>query len=226
MKLSKNCDIKFEEIIDDIISFLFAGTETTSNAIAAALFCLKKYPQKAQKLKEELLDNGFSCDTFDPEDYNVDSLHSCDYLNSFLKEVLRMHPPLISSISYRTTDDVKICGVSIPKNTSMRYHSAINHYDPQFWQEPMEFIPERFDPESDYYFTPSGKTRPPLSSLTFGFGYRVCPGQSFALMEIKLIIAYVLTQMDYEVPQATLENEGMGFGLACQTSCPFTVTKI
>ena len=54
------------------------------------------------------------------------------------------------------------------------------HWNPEEWIEPKKYIPDRFDPESPYYLTPSGHKRHPMSFAPFLGGKRVCVGKTFA----------------------------------------------
>ena len=65
------------------------------------------------------------------------------------------------------------------------------HNNPDEWQEPDSFIPERFDPTSKYYLTPSGKKRHPMSFGPFLGGRRICIGKTFA----ESIGRYLLTMI-------------------------------
>jgi cytochrome P450 len=65
--------------------------------------------------------------------------------------------------------------VKIPKEQLLRYAQLYSHYDESEWTKPFEFIPERFDPESEYFgkADSKGKARTPLSYVPFSFGPRV-----------------------------------------------------
>ena len=92
-----------------------------------------------------------------------DLISDCDYLTYVVKESLRMDPPSMSTSPYYTYEDVEICNVKIPANTNIvlsvcKYSFLIkivaSHYNPEEWHKPKEFIPERFDPCSEYYTKP------------------------------------------------------------------------
>jgi cytochrome P450 len=66
------------------------------------------------------------------------------------------------------------------------------------WIEPEEFIPDRFDPESKYYLTPSGKKRHPMSFGPFLGGKRICLGKTFVESVSKIIGPTLLASLDFE----------------------------
>jgi len=98
----------------------------------------------------------------------------------------------------------------------------IPHYNPNDWQKPYEFIPERFDPESEYYKRPaddkdaSGSKSRVFMSIPFSYGERKCPGQTFALLEIKVAITYILTHFEFKIDEQFLMKEGVGFAIGTE----------
>ena len=86
------------------------------------------------------------------------------------------------------------------------------HHNSKEWQSPLEFIPERFDPESPYFLRPDGKQRSPYSYLPFMVGSRKCPGQILAMLEFKVLFAKIITSIDYEIDEELLSNKYARFG--------------
>jgi cytochrome P450 len=72
------------------------------------------------------------------------------------------------------------------------------HHDPEQWIEPLKFIPERFDPESKYFLTPSGKKRHPMSYIPFFGGKRACLGKAFAELAGRIVGPTLLWKFDFE----------------------------
>lgn len=70
--------------------------------------------------------------------------------------------------------------------------------NPNEWQEPEKFIPERFDPESKYYKTPSGGERNKMSFIPFMFGQRSCMGYKFAELITPSIVINFVDSYDFE----------------------------
>ena len=81
------------------------------------------------------------------------------------------------------------------------------HRNPKEWREPNSFIPERFDPRSEYYLTPSGQKRHPMSFGPFLGGKRVCLGKTFAEMVSKLVGPTLLIEFDFEFVDKKLYKE-------------------
>ena len=70
------------------------------------------------------------------------------------------------------------------------------------WKEPEKFIPERFDPSSEYFLTPSGQKRHPMSFGPFVGGKRICLGKTFAEIMAKVVGSAIISLYDFK-----FENE-------------------
>lgn len=71
------------------------------------------------------------------------------------------------------------------------------HHNKDEWIEPDRYIPERFDPSSKYYLTPSGKKRSPMSFSPFLGGKRVCLGKTFADLVSKVVAPSILHNFEF-----------------------------
>jgi cytochrome P450 len=223
IKQTPGVDEKY--ILDDLVIIILGGTETTSHSIISTLFFLKKNPRCLENLMKELEENGFwEKDSF--KKYTLDNIHKLDYLSYVVKEVLRYDNPATETIRYATKEDVEICGVPISKNEILCIEILIPQFNPSEWQKPLEFIPERFDPESEYFSKPGGDNKPrsPFSYIPFSHGARKCPGMIFATLEFKVALIYILTHFKYEIPQESLNNPGPGFGIATNLTLDMIIT--
>ena len=93
------------------------------------------------------------------------------------------------------------------------------HFNPKEWHSPTEFIPERFDPESEYFFRPNldkKEARNPNSYIPFSFGIRNCAGQTLAKLEFKVILSRMLTTMNIKIDDDQLKNDCAKFNLVSQ----------
>lgn len=81
------------------------------------------------------------------------------------------------------------------------------------WKRHLDFIPERFNPESEYFSkVDSNKMRSPYSSTPFSHGPRSCPGKTLALVLGRTGLIHLLTHGEFEVKKEQLDNQGIGFG--------------
>ena len=109
-----------------------------------------------------------------------------------------MEPPVRFSSGIRLTETIEICGKTIRSDNTVQIYINYLHHNPNEWQLPDEFIPDRFDPYSQYYLTPNGKKRHPMSFGPFLGGKRICIGKTFAENIAKCILPIIITQLDFE----------------------------
>ena len=169
------------EIRDQAMTLFFAGHETTANALAWAWMLLAQHPQVTERLQADLevVTGG--------ERITVKHLADLPYLEWTVKECMRLRPSVWVFIK-QATEDVAIRGFSIPKGVPILISPYVTQLDERWFPSPLTFLPERFSPERITEI-PRGAYVP------FSGGKRVCLGQGFAVMEMKLIIASMLQRL-------------------------------
>ncbi|CAI2366304.1 unnamed protein product [Moneuplotes crassus] len=209
-----------ETKLDEVCAILVAGSETTSHSLVACCYFLNKYPDTLKKLRQELQENGLGKGANFAEACTMEKIQSLTYLNCCVKEALRCDIVLAQSFSYSPKEDIQICNVPIPKGTQIRIDLVSSHFDSDKWLDEYEFIPERHDLESEYFakLKQSGKKPETYSRRSFSHGMRKCPGQTFAMLEMKVAIAYIVTHLDLKFKEEDLQNENIGFGLGSHLS--------
>jgi cytochrome P450 len=168
------------QVRDEAITLLLAGHETTANALNWTWMLLAQNPDKEALLHEEL-DHvlGGRAPT-------LADLKQLPYTEMVVKESMRLYPPAYS-FGRMAIEDVQIGGYDIPANSDINIFSYTAQRDPRWWDEPEAFRPERFSPENE-------KTIPRYAYFPFGGGPRVCIGNSFAMMEARLMLATMAQQ--------------------------------
>ena len=210
-------DIDRDTVQRDTVSFLFGGHETTSKAFISALYFLKKEPRTLAKLLDELHEKLLGGNPAAARDLDsiltTEKLGELEYLTMVVKETLRIEPPGARSLGYKAKKDVVLGDVHVRRNQLIVFNLLGAHYSPHVWQRPKEFIPERFDPASEFYTAPDGGARHPLGNVPFSFGLRGCPGQVLAMLELKCLLANFLLKADYEVDADLLAQEDVSFAM-------------
>ena len=221
-------EIPEEILLDDIIGFLAGGADTSAHLITSAIYYLFRNKDKLDKLLVELDSFGFK--NFERIDDKIerDTIQGMEYLNYVIKEALRLDPPTFDTLSYMTQQNIIIWGVPVPKDTNIRIDFTCRHLSSLDWQQPFEFIPERFDPSSKFFDRPTNdtKSRSSYSHIPFSHGMRSCPGQTFALLQVKIVLIYLLTQVEFSLDSEIMNNNEMGFGMYTTNDLPFTVSKL
>jgi len=166
---------------------MFEGHDTTACGLSWLLYLLGKHPEIMAKVVQEQKD--VFKDDYD-QDVTMEHLSKMKYLECCVKEGLRLYPsvPIVGRDIKR---DTIIDGQHVPKGTSVLIVLHLLHRNPQIWDKPEEFIPERFlDSRSN--------NRHPYAYVPFSAGPRNCIGQRFALMEEKTILSHVLRRLDFK----------------------------
>lgn len=136
-----------------------AGSDTTAIALSVFVMAMVLYPQVARKAQDEI-DR-----VVGPERMpTFDDLENLPYIHAIVKEVLRWRPVIPGGIPHAVTEDDEYAGYHIPKGTVIIPNLWAMAMDPQVFEHPQEFSPERWIENPDMPLFP------------FGFGRRVCPG--------------------------------------------------
>jgi cytochrome P450 len=169
------------EMRDEAMTLIFAGHETTAHAMTWTWYLLAKNPEKAQKLHEEIRENVGS------RALTVEDVDALPYLTQVMKESLRLMPS-VWMYAREATEDVKVKGYTLPKGKPLFISPLALNRDPRWHPNPMSFEPERWTREYE-------RGLPKGAFVPFAAGPRVCIGQGFAQMEMKLIIGTMIQNL-------------------------------
>ncbi|MFD1600357.1 cytochrome P450 [Halobellus rarus] len=177
----ESSDLTREEFRDNIITFLFAGHETTALGLTYTLLCLAQHPDEQAALREEV---NTVCDG----DLTAEDLPKLEQTENAISEAMRLYPPVYMFFR-ETARDVELQGYTIPEGTTLVLPQWTVHRDPALWDDPETFRPERFAAEN----------RQEYAYFPFGGGPRHCIGMRFARMEMKTILAAILSEYSFEL---------------------------
>ncbi|XP_066204634.1 cytochrome P450 4F3-like isoform X1 [Saccopteryx leptura] len=188
--LSKDEDgrkLSDEDIRAEADTFMFEGHDTTASGLSWILYNLAKHPEYQERCRQEVIQ---LLGDREPKEIEWDDLAQLPFLTMCIKESLRLHPP-VTVISRCCTQDIMLPdGRVIPKGNICVISIFGAHHNPSVWPDPKVYNPFRFDPE-----TP--QKRSPLAFIPFSVGPRNCIGQTFAMAEMKVVVA--LTLLRYRV---------------------------
>ena len=179
-----------ENLIMTMSEVFIAGMETTASTLCWALLYLIHNPDVQQILHQEL-DQVIGPDRL-PE---LEDKKNLPYLEATIIETLRLSSLVALSIPHKTTVDTTLQGYSIPKDTTVIPNLWSLHHDPEIWEKPDAFRPERFLDEEGNFVPPKADR-----FLPFSAGRRVCLGESLARIELFLVLARLLHSFKFENP--------------------------
>lgn len=173
-----------------------------ANALSATLYYLIKNPKVYKKLKDELdsqLLKGGAWDAAKIEKtITFEKLKELDYLSYVVKEALRLSAPIYGK-PMTATEDTEIEGFKVTKGTVIYPNNGVLGVSENVWKDPLQFIPERFDPTSEYFKLPNGTKREPITWLAFGAGSRVCMGDNYSMYFVKVGLVYLMTLFEFKI---------------------------
>lgn len=184
-----------EQVRDQLMTTFLAGHETTASGLTWAGWVLASHPEIAFRAAEEVdsvLEGG------SPTFADVARL---PYLGQVVKETLRLYSPAPGVFMRQAAEDVQIGPWLLPKGSLVTLLSSLVQRDPRWFPDPDKFDPDRFAPEA-------ARQMPRGSYFPFGTGPRVCIGNSFASMEMTLILATLLQRYTLR-PAPGQEQPGM-----------------
>ncbi|XP_044498038.1 cytochrome P450 89A2-like [Mangifera indica] len=182
------------EILSLSTEFLGAGTDTTSTALQWVMANLVKYPHIQEKLLAEI--KGVVGD--EQREVKEDDLQKMPYLKAIILESLRRHPPAQFVVPHAVTEDVILNGFLVPKNASINFMVADMGWDPNVWEDPMEFKPERFL-NNEEVFDITGSRE--IKMMPFGVGRRICPGLGLAMLHLEYFVANLIWYYEWKAVQ-------------------------
>ncbi|CAL1277571.1 unnamed protein product [Larinioides sclopetarius] len=205
-----------DELLAQCVLFFMVGYETTANILSFVAYCLAVNPEWQEKLIKEV-DEAFG----KHEEMSYDAVREMKILDAVVSETLRMHPTITSGERTAVEDYVLgNTGIVVEKGMRILFPTLAMHYDPEFFQDPKTFNPERF---MDSY----EPKHPQHAYLPFGAGPRNCLGMRFALLEIKMCISNLLRKFrlkPHSTTKVPLEYK-KGMILLSIADLPLTVEK-
>lgn len=176
------------EVRENVDAIMFAGHDTGSASVSWFLYQMALHPRHQMKCQEEIdaVTSGR-----DNESVRDSDMNSFPYLTMCLKESMRLNPA-VPTLSRRVDKDTPIGDIVVPGGTIVSVPIIYVHRNPELWDKPLEYIPERFSQKNI-------KKIDPYAFIPFSAGSRNCAGQHFAMMELKVILVRLLQRFDFEM---------------------------
>jgi cytochrome P450 len=173
------------QLRDEAVTMLLAGHETTAIALSFAVYALSEHPESAARLRAELDDQ------LGGRPAVMADLPRLKYLDAVMRETLRLYPPAWL-IGRELVQDLEIGGYTLRRGEQLMMSPYTVQRDARLFPDPERFLPER-------WLEPPATPLPKFAYFPFGGGPRICIGNHFAMMEIALVLATLMQQVELTV---------------------------
>ncbi|XP_014488265.1 PREDICTED: uncharacterized protein LOC106751726 [Dinoponera quadriceps] len=193
-------DMTLDDIVSQAFIFFLAGFDTSSTIMCFLVHELAVHRDIQDRLYEEIerhLAEGNG-------EISYELMSKMTYLDMVVSEALRKYPPVpiidrICVKSYKLSPSKPGCKSVIIEPTSIIWIPAYAlHHDPNYFPDPSKFDPERFSDENKDNIVP-------YTYMPFGLGPRMCIGNRFALMEVKLLVVHLLQKFIFKATEKTVD---------------------
>ncbi|KAL5705004.1 hypothetical protein ACHQM5_023356 [Ranunculus cassubicifolius] len=213
-------DYKISQYESDVVikgiclNLILGANDTTTATLTWALSLLLNHRHVLKKVQDEI-ENNVGKDR-QVEESDIEKLV---YLQAIVKETMRLYPAAPLSAPHEAIKDCTVAGYHVPAGTQLLTNISKIQRDPRIWSNPNEFQPERFlstqanvDVRGQHF-----------ELIPFGSGRRSCPGISFALQVIHLVLARLLHGFDFETPNSAPVDMTGSAGLMNLKATPLEV---
>jgi retinoid hydroxylase len=179
--------LSIEQVIDEMVHLLSAAHASVSNALIWSMVELAAQPELRTKLRAELdqVTKG--------EPLALEHLRSLNEMGYFIKEIERVYNPVGVLLFRGVVQEVEYAGYAIPPGWGILLAQSITHHLQSIYSQPQRFDPSRFAPPREEDKIDA------YGLIGFGGGVHRCIGMEFGKMEIKLILAKLLSEYDWQV---------------------------
>ncbi|KAM7274335.1 hypothetical protein ACFE04_028999 [Oxalis oulophora] len=174
-----------EELVTLCSEAINAGTDTSATVLEWAMLELVLNQDIQDKLYNEIVD-------FVGKDgiVNEEDVEKMPYLGAVVKETFRRHPPGHFVLSHAAIKETELGGYTIPANINVEFYTAWVTEDPNIWEDPGKFRPDRFLVGDGVDVDVTGSRGVKL--VPFGAGRRICPAATLGLLHVYLMLARMI----------------------------------
>nr|WCC58058.1 cytochrome P450 [Pharsalia antennata] len=218
VEMRKNKDLDGDAVVAQAVQFFIASFETTSSTMSFALYELCLQPEIQDKLREEVIN---SIGKYGGITY--EGLKEMRYMEMCVLETLRKYP-VLPFLDRRCNADCRIDGIDLVIEKGMPVYIPLMalHYDEKYFPEPEKYDPERFAVKNSHNLTG-------LYYLPFGEGPRICIGQRFGMLAVKIGLTHILSEFVIERTSETpvpVKFAARSFLLQSDVGLPMKFTKV
>lgn len=196
-----------------LLNLFSAGSDTSSSLIEWALSEMICNPTILKRAQEEM-DRVIGRDRRLQES----DLDKLPYLRAICKEAFRKHPSTPLNLPRIAVESCEVDGYYVPKGTRLSVNIWAIGRDPDLWENPLEFNPDRFLSGKNAKIEPRGND---FELIPFGAGRRICAGTRMGIILVEYIIGTMVHSFEWKLPNGVEKlNMDEIFGLALQKKVP------
>ncbi|CAM0870913.1 unnamed protein product [Alopecurus aequalis] len=215
LRIQKSSDLDVpltdDNLMGLVLDMFMAGTDTTFATMEWVMTELVRHPRVLRKAQDEVRRVVGAKGHVEEAD-----LGDLSYLRAVIKETFRLHPPVPLLVPRESVAPCSLGGYHIPARTRVFINTFAMGRDPDIWENPLEYLPERFGGKMDL-------KDQDYRLLPFGAGRRGCPGYTFAQPTIELTLASLLYHFEWALPAGVDVTLQETFGLATKKRDPLLV---
>ncbi|XP_077488553.1 cytochrome P450 3A4-like [Amblyomma americanum] len=181
-------------LVANCFVFMAGGFETTATTLSFVLYEMARHPEEQERAFEEIM----SRTTESSGKLDYDHVQKLKRLDMVISECLRLYPPIVLFTARVCSKDVMLGGYTVPAGAHVILPTWHVHRRPDLWPEPHRFMPERFAVDRE-----QRERRHTAAYVPFGLGPRECIGRRFALLELKTVLAKLVSQFVFSTCEET-----------------------
>ena len=180
-----------EELVTLCSEVMSAGTDTSATGLEWALLNVVLHQEIQEKLFSEIVSVAG-----EEKKITEAEVEKMPYLAAVVKETFRRHPPSQFVLSHAATEDTELAGYKIPAGANVEFYTAWLTENPEMWEEPEQFKPERFLEGGDGFETDLTGVRG-VRMMPFGVGRRICPAYTLGLLHFQMMLAKMVREFKW-----------------------------
>ncbi|KAK1357573.1 Steroid 22-alpha-hydroxylase [Heracleum sosnowskyi] len=197
----KHSSLVKEQILDLVLSLLFAGHETSSVSIALAIYFLQGSPDTVEQLREEHIEIVRAKRQLGEVGLNWDDYKKMGFTQCVINETLRLGN-VVRFLHRKAVKDVRYKGYDILRGWKVLPVIAAVHLDPSLFDHPQQFSPRRWQNNGNGSTSLVGSSSTTNNNnifMPFGGGPRLCTGSELAKLEMAIFIHHLVLNFDWEL---------------------------
>lgn len=171
------------DVAGNVLTMLLAGEDTTANTLAWMIYLLQRHPEALRRAQDEVLSRSSVLEKYE-------EVSALPFIDACINETMRLKP-VAPIIMLQPTHDTVVAGIEVPKSTLLMCLMRAGATDERRFPDARAFDPGR-------WLTGASAASPKRVAMPFGAGPRLCPGRYLAILEMKMVMAMLLTNFEIE----------------------------